>query len=100
MEKESFYSCRIGEGKAHVEDGEAVSKTLCFGWIESPSRKMHVKQAMRSMHPGGVYVTLGDASVKFISDYVDVSVGDCSRFSIWDRLNLSNDGMVLDHSKY
>jgi len=60
------------------------------------------------MHLGGVYVCMADASVRFISDLIDV--GDDARtaqpiayywgtalLGTWERLNASGDGLdVID----
>ena len=78
--------------------GEAIARDL--GMSCSRDDWPNFQQAMRSMHPGGVYTCMGDGSIKFISDYIDVSANDCTRVSIWDALNLSNDGKAIDHSKY
>jgi len=55
------------------------------------------QQTMRSQHPGGVFVGMADGSVKFISDFVDISAND---YSVWNRLNLSQDGLPIDASAY
>jgi prepilin-type processing-associated H-X9-DG protein len=63
---------------------------------------------VRSLHVGGVYAAMADGSVRFISDfvetgaavtggYVDGSVtGFQQNFSVWQRLNVSADGMVFE----
>lgn len=60
--------------------------------------------APRSLHPGGIYVCFCDGSVDWISDYVDVNgafgcpdpmTSPSTRFSVWDRLLLSNDGKTI-----
>jgi hypothetical protein len=50
------------------------------------------QQTARSYHPGGVHACLADGQVRWISDYIDVSVNNPSRLSVWDRLMLSADG--------
>ena len=64
----------------------------------------------RSMHPGGVFVAMCDASVRFISDYVERSSAwdyegsypppDATNFLVWERLNASADGFQIDGSKF
>jgi prepilin-type N-terminal cleavage/methylation domain-containing protein len=60
------------------------------------------QQGSRSMHASGVNVCFADASVHFISDFVDRGTAgtppDC--LGVWDLLNLSNDRQPLDASKY
>jgi prepilin-type N-terminal cleavage/methylation domain-containing protein/prepilin-type processing-associated H-X9-DG protein len=62
------------------------------------------QQTARSMHAGGVNVALADGSVRWINDYIDISSGCIANspptFSVWDRLNLSNDNQPLDSSKF
>lgn len=69
----------------------------------APSNWPNWQQTARSLHPGGVFVAMCDGSVRFISDYIDITsnVGATPPvYSVWDRLNLSQDGQVLDNSKY
>jgi prepilin-type processing-associated H-X9-DG protein len=55
------------------------------------------------MHPGGVNLALADASVHWISNYVETSGenGDGGRtlWAVWDRLLLSADGLPVDNKK-
>ncbi len=63
----------------------------CFHTSSAPQRQA----AARSMHPGGIHVVLADGSVQWINDYIEVSV-DHNHISVWDRLNLPTDGLVVD----
>jgi prepilin-type N-terminal cleavage/methylation domain-containing protein/prepilin-type processing-associated H-X9-DG protein len=62
------------------------------------------QQTARSMHAGGVNVALADASVRWISDFIDISSGNIANspptYSVWDRLNLSNDGQSLQNASF
>lgn len=69
------------------------------------------QSVVRSMHPGGAFVAMADASVRFVSDYVDCGaqgflpsstpskiLGDNATpelFRVWQRLNVARDGMVI-----
>jgi prepilin-type N-terminal cleavage/methylation domain-containing protein len=55
------------------------------------------QQTARSQHPGGVFVGMCDGSVKFINDFIDISQND---YSVWNRLNLSMDGLPIDANSY
>jgi prepilin-type N-terminal cleavage/methylation domain-containing protein/prepilin-type processing-associated H-X9-DG protein len=66
----------------------------------------------RSMHPDGVNVAMVDGSVLFISDFIERStswaiggtsaatVPDPKYFCVWERLNASADGLLIDSKKY
>jgi prepilin-type processing-associated H-X9-DG protein len=55
----------------------------------------------RSLHPGGVNVAMADASVHWISDYIETG-GQFTALSmnaVWDRLVCSADGRRIDGKK-
>jgi prepilin-type N-terminal cleavage/methylation domain-containing protein len=69
------------------------------------------QSVMRSTHPGGIFVAMADASVRFISDFIDTgqqtaAVADGrlggafntspANFRTWQRLNLAADGFPID----
>lgn len=67
--------------------------------------EMNIQMTMRSLHQGGVFSAFVDGSVHFLSDDIDTTPrpdqapnGDCC--SVWDRLNLASDQLVLDASSY
>jgi prepilin-type processing-associated H-X9-DG protein len=64
--------------------------------------KENWQQTTRSLHNGGVNVCFCDDSVRFISDYIetgtDATLPGC--LGLWDKLNLSNDGLSINPTKY
>lgn len=60
------------------------------GWI----------QMARSMHEGGVSVCMADGSVRWISDFIQVDPSTDGALSVWDRLIVSKDGLILDNADY
>jgi len=66
---------------------------------------MNIQMTMRSLHQGGVFSAFVDGSVHFLSDDIDTTPrpdqapdGNCC--SVWDRLNLASDQLVLDSAAY
>jgi len=57
------------------------------------------QQAARSMHPGGIHAAMADGSVHFISDYVQTGTSQ-TNLGVWDRLNLSADGLPMSAGSY
>lgn len=57
------------------------------------------QQTARSQHEGGIFIALGDGSVRLCSDYIDI-VGTSTRLPAWNRLNASCDGQVLSHQEF
>ena len=58
------------------------------------------QQTARSMHSGGVYVTLADGAVRWISDFIQVAPSTPGDLSVWDRLMVSNDRQNIDGEQY
>ena len=52
----------------------------------------NMQQTARSMHMDGVHVCLGDGSVRWIGDFIDIRPSSYADPSVWDRLMLSADG--------
>jgi prepilin-type N-terminal cleavage/methylation domain-containing protein/prepilin-type processing-associated H-X9-DG protein len=75
-----------------------------LGMSCSGGTKPNWQQTARSLHPNGVNVCFADASVHFISDFIDkgtqANPPGPNNLGIWDLLNLSNDRQPLDSSKY
>jgi prepilin-type N-terminal cleavage/methylation domain-containing protein len=61
---------------------------------------MNWQQTSRSMHAGGVFVTMADGAVRLINDLIQVLPSDPSNFSVWDRLMLSADGQQVSVDSY
>jgi prepilin-type processing-associated H-X9-DG protein len=70
-----------------------------FGMSCSPGPFADWQQTARSMHPGGVNVCFADGSVHWISDFIELGTSQ-ENLGVWDKLNLSNDGLPIDSSKY
>ncbi len=76
---------QVGGDKILVRDGMGCST------IDAAN----IQQTMRSRHAGGVHVCLGDGSVHFITDNIQISTNNrCC--SVWDRINLSSDNLVIE----
>ena len=78
--------------------GEATLTTNC---MMPDSWGFSAQSVVRSNHAGGVTVAMGDASVRFISDFIDTGAQtegvtfDPSVFRTWQRLNVSQDSLPL-----
>lgn len=50
----------------------------------------------RTKHPGGIHAALADASVHYVSNWVESSGEYGAAIALWDRFNTSNDGIAID----
>ncbi|MCA9230636.1 MAG: DUF1559 domain-containing protein [Planctomycetales bacterium] len=107
-------SCGSGEddvdGAAKIiEDiGRDTMRSECMDAAQVDSGQSGV----RSLHPGGVFASLADGSVRFISDFVEPGsigygayIGKASpadilpeNFGVWQRLNISADSQIFEIS--
>ncbi len=76
-----------------------AAKLQQMGMPCASGNRANYQQTARSSHTGGVYVALGDGSVRMISDYVDIT-GASGRMSVWDKLNAAADGEVLSAAEF
>ena len=72
----------------------------------SPPNAYNQQAGSRSRHFGGIHVCFADGSVRFVSDYVEKGSGGFSwsvpdgDFAVWQRLNASGDGLMIDHQNW
>ncbi len=94
----------IGRDQVRNEVTEPTMRAACMwgnGWGSAQS-------VVRSVHPGGAFCAMADASVRFIGDFVDagrVGTGEYlgtnaadvqeQNFGVWQRLNASSDGFAF-----
>ncbi len=85
--------------------GEATLRAECM--MPDSGVNASGESVIRSVHVGGAFVAMADASVRFVSDFIDsgnITGGSCigcsnpndilqQNFGIWQRLNISTDGM-------
>ena len=115
----SSYHCRhagyppnsCGDTDEEIYGGQEIIDEVGRGRLASECMDIDVaasglgsgQSVVRSVHPGGVNVAMADASVHFISDFVDsgnISIAgrltnndvQQDKFRIWQRLNISRDG--------
>ena len=70
-------------------------------WSPSGGGGFLDEMTARSLHPGGANICMGDGSVRFISDFIQLgNDGNPPTLGVWDKLNLSNDGQAIDKSAY
>lgn len=67
----------------------------CWDSLVAANVEQWEQGGARSMHSGGVFVSMADGSVRLITENIQVLPSDTSNFSVWDRLMLSADGQVV-----
>jgi hypothetical protein len=81
--------------------GQGALLPECMEPFNSTSWDTSVQVAARSKHIGGIYATMCDGSVQFISDFIDIGHLNpgvsClpENFGVWQRINCPDDGLVV-----
>src|SRR6476620_9941012 len=84
-----------------AESGDGPLRTDCMLPFNSASWNTSVQVAARSKHVGGIYATMCDGSVHFISDFIDIGHLNpgvsClpENFGVWQRINCPDDGLAV-----
>jgi prepilin-type N-terminal cleavage/methylation domain-containing protein/prepilin-type processing-associated H-X9-DG protein len=94
---DSITNCSRAEADA---GGKEVLENAC---IPCDGIDGNIQGGVRSMHPGGAMICFADASVRFVSDYVDKGNNwevDPANYHVWQRLIASGDEQVVDPSHY
>jgi len=73
---------------------DQLSATTGMGCWGNPTNGNNQATA-RSMHTGGVYVSMAGGSIRWITDSIDINPSGSSGLSVWDRLMLSADGETV-----
>ncbi len=96
----------LADARVVVRDvGDATLRQECMLPFQGAGSQ---QAACRSSHVGGVVVAMADASVHFISDFIQGTPYDIMKsppisennFGIWQRLNGSSDGFLLDRDGF
>lgn len=97
---DNLIGCKKIEAKVGAEKLEKNCMN-CTTWEGSS------QSATRSSHLGGVFVCMVDGSVRFISNLIETGpynktkgIDPVKLFFVWQRLNCSQDGLMIDPSAY
>jgi len=74
--------------------GEEALAAMLMGCWDNAGNSMSQGTA-RSLHVGGVFVSMADGSVRWVTDMIQVLPSTPANLSVWDRLMLSADGQVV-----
>ncbi len=78
-----------------LERLQQLRMTCYAGTSSRPNRQA----GARSAHPGGIFTCFCDGSVHWLSDHIETS-RTINYTSVWDRLNLSADGLPISASAF
>lgn len=95
-----------GNPEIIAESGADMLRAECMlPYFNDNSWNISAQVAARSTHPGGIFATMCDGSVQFISDFIDTGRQDdgglqCDEnlFGVWQRLNCPDDGYVINNN--
>jgi type II secretory pathway pseudopilin PulG len=88
--------------------GEAKLRSECM--FNDPGVNVSGQNAVRSIHPGGVFVAMADGSVQFLSDFIQAGTipagssfigygtNDLQLMGVWQYLNISADARLASLS--
>ena len=92
----------VGGSSGDGSEGEATLARMGMGCHYGHGNNRQA--AVRSMHPSGVFVAFADGSVHWIGDFINASGTNINanppRYSVWDRLMLSSDGVAVQMSQF
>jgi len=86
-------------GGGNQGQGEQRLREIGMGCYSGTSSWPNRQASPRSSHTNGIQVCFADGSVHYVGDYIEVSP-TASYKSVWDRLNLSQDGEPVSHNQY
>jgi prepilin-type N-terminal cleavage/methylation domain-containing protein len=107
---EGVNACQAGTDDIYQGDAiiASVGEAQLLAECMHPDDWGHSAQStVRSVHPGGVFVVMADASVRFISDFIENNASGIGfvgyeepllaeqQLRAWQRLNISRDGLVV-----
>jgi prepilin-type processing-associated H-X9-DG protein len=87
-------------GRHSSGDKKGGAGSAWSAWVHA--RRVIGRHHDHHLHPNGVNVCRADGSVRFISDFIELGTNGTAPgcLGVWDKLNLSNDGLPIDASKF